>query len=644
MYKILKKFFDFDPIIRVFLRFIIETSFVIFIYLLWLIDIENFQKLSIIFHFGSLIIWLFTYKLLGLGRDRIRHSSLRSYIPILYFSAFFSASLTIWYFIYSGNLIVYNSMFLFIATLNTIVALRLVAREVIRKKTQSMKDNVLVYGTSDIAIDLMNSLAFSNKYNVVGFISDANENAKVIAGLPVIHLVELERFAEANNCKLVILARDEEYFVNKSSIFPTIINLGLSVCFAPTMDKAFDYEVQLKAITPEDVLGRPRVDQIDAVVGNEIKGKTLLVTGAGGSIGSELCRQILRYEPGKLILLEVNELALYSLEQELSVFLRVRNHKTVVKYILTSITDETKLESIFKNEKIEIIYHAAAYKHVPILEDNIVSGIENNVFGTNVLAKLAHRAGAEKFILISTDKAVRPTNVMGASKRLAELIIQDLSKYSQTKYAIVRFGNVLGSSGSVIPKFKNQINAGGPVTVTHPEINRFFMSIPEASHLVLNAGAMASGGETFLLDMGDPVKIIELAKSLIRQHGLQPVLAAELGERKLRFNEILIEYTGLRPGEKLYEELLVDGVAQTTANQKIFRSTDGIIENLDMNVILSRLAQHVKENNASKILELLRELPISYQTTVDVPTSNIDKIEVSEPKSHLDKPSENLRF
>ena len=279
--------------------------------------------------------------------------------------------------------------------------------------------------------------------------------------------------------------------------------------------------------------------------------------------------------------------------------------------------DTHVLDSIFGLGKVDTVVHAAAFKHVPIVEDNFIAGITNNVFGTKCLADFAHRFGVDKFILISTDKAVRPTNVMGATKRLAELVVQDLSKSSDTIFTMVRFGNVLGSSGSVIPKFKSQINVGGPITVTHEEIMRYFMSIPEAAHLVLNAGTFARGGEVFLLDMGNPVKIVELAKSMIRQHGLQPVLASEIKQRQKRDNEILMEFTGLRPGEKLYEELLVDGVAQKTPNPKIFKSDDGVLEELDIAKALRLLEKNIQDGHYRVIIKQLRDLPLSYQPSIN---------------------------
>ena len=280
------------------------------------------------------------------------------------------------------------------------------------------------------------------------------------------------------------------------------------------------------------------------------------------------------YGPEKLVVLEINEFALYCLEQELSTWGSANNIRTEISYVLGSVNDDSVLNNIFDFHNINQVYRKTAYKHVPILENNITVGIINNVFGTRKLANFASLYKVNKFVLISSDKAVRPTNIMGATKRLAEMVVKDFAQNSNAIFTMVRFGNVLGSSGSVIPKFKDQIKAGGPVTVTHPEITRYFMSIPEAAHLVLCANALANGGEVFLLDMGEAVKIVELAKAMIRQHGLQPVIAKNLIVKTKQDNELEIEFTKLRPGEKLYEELLIGGVCQRTSNSQILKSED----------------------------------------------------------------------
>lgn len=577
---------------------------------------------TIIINLVNFLIWCGLYFSLGLHKDRLRYSSLRSYTPILKLSFLIGTFLVFEGIFLFESLNIFASVFSTLLILNFLVGLRVFARELIRKNLEKVKKNILVYGVSDIAIDLVNAMTFSKKYKIVAFISDVPQKIHNLAGLPVIQLAEVEHYKKNRNCQLVVLATPGERTSEHSQTLHKFDELGLSVSYAPTMDRAFDYEVQLKAVRAEDVLGRPTSSiEFDQSLHHQISGRTILVTGAGGSIGSELCRQLLRYQPEKLVFLEINEFALYSLEQELE-DLKVQNNLSVeMLYVLGSVLDSTILEEIFENNKVNTVYHAAAYKHVPIIEENIAVGINNNVFGTKLVAEFSRDKGVDKFVLISSDKAVRPTNVMGASKRLAELLIQNFAKSSKTIFTMVRFGNVLGSSGSVIPKFKSQIKAGGPVTVTHPDINRYFMSTPEAAYLVLNAGTLAEGGDVFLLDMGEPIKILDLAKSMIRQHGLQPIISDDLCGRLKNDNELLIEFTGLRPGEKLYEELLVDGISEKTLNPKIFKSKDYDINQDELNMSLTKLAQFIADNNSQEILKLLKRLPIEYSTNSKFSTS-----------------------
>ena len=608
----LRYFFDLDRQLRIYLRFIIESIAIFAIYVLCFVISDALGQLSIAVHAFNAFIWIFAYKILGLHKDRLRFSSILSYLPIIRISVLSVLTLAIESLIFTGSLDIFWLLVYLLLSLNILVGLRVLVRQLIRREGNKARENILVYGTSDTAIDLVNAMAFGKKYNVVGFVSDT-QSTEPLAGLPVIPLRDVEDFARVNLCKLVVIVSKSLTPEHQTEVLIKLDRLGLSVSYAPTMDRAFNYEVQLKAVKAEEVLGRASEIPFDTSVQTELNKKTVLVTGAGGSIGSEICRQILRYVPEKLLILESNELALYNLEQEISDLIAKARSKTKVYYHLGSVTDKTALSRIFNAQRIDIVYHAAAYKHVPLVENNVIAGIFNNVFGTKYVSEFAHRFRAEKFVLVSTDKAVRPTNVMGASKRLAELVIQDFSKSSETIFAMVRFGNVLGSSGSVIPKFKSQINAGGPITVTHEEITRYFMSIPEAAHLVMSAGTFATGGDLFLLDMGEPVKIVELAKSMVRQHGLQPVFASQIAKRQKRENEILIEFTGLRPGEKLYEELLVDGVAQKTPNPKIFKSYDALREELDLARVLQSLEEKIQDGSSDAIIRLLRELPLSYQ-------------------------------
>jgi FlaA1/EpsC-like NDP-sugar epimerase len=353
---------------------------------------------------------------------------------------------------------------------------------------------------------------------------------------------------------------------------------------------------QLRDVEIEDLLGRePIHTDMDKICGY-IKGQTVLVTGAGGSIGSELCRQIARYNPRKLLMLDIYENGVYDLEQEL-----VRAHPELeYEVLIASVRDRARLESIFCIYRPTVVFHAAAHKHVPLMEHNPGEAIKNNVFGTLNVAECADKYNTRRFVLISTDKAVNPTNIMGATKRIAEMIIQGINKVSATEYVAVRFGNVLGSNGSVIPLFKQQIAEGGPVTVTHPDINRFFMTIPEAVELVLQAGSMANGGEIFILDMGQPVRIDDLARDLIRLSGLEPDV------------DIKIEYTGLRPGEKLCEELMMEEEGLTsTRHKKIFIGKPSDIDIASMRRDLEKL-KFLQSGSSEAIRDFIKTIVPTY--------------------------------
>ncbi len=358
------------------------------------------------------------------------------------------------------------------------------------------------------------------------------------------------------------------------------------------------------------LLGREAITSNQQLLAKNITGKNVMVTGAGGSIGSELCRQVLKQNPKSLILFELNEYNLYQIDQELSG--GAKNSASTVKIIpiLGSVQTEQRLITLMKNHNVDTIYHTAAYKHVPLVEDNIIAGIQNNVFGTLSCAQAAIEAKVENFTLISTDKAVRPTNIMGASKRLAELVLQALAdKKTATTFTIVRFGNVLGSSGSVVPLFKKQIEAGGPITITHPEIVRYFMLTQEAAELVIQASAMGHNGQVFVLDMGEPVKIVELARKMIQLSGKKEGL---LGNT--HHDEIAIQFIGLRPGEKLYEELLIGGNVEETCHHKIMTAMEEKLNWQEMMLVLNELERNCNEHDVVAIKQTLLSAPTGYQT------------------------------
>ncbi|MBI5890608.1 MAG: polysaccharide biosynthesis protein [Nitrosomonadales bacterium] len=406
---------------------------------------------------------------------------------------------------------------------------------------------VLVLGAGGAGIGLSKDLARSHEWHQVGFLDDDNsKHGRLVNGIKVLGRIDsLPYWAQRLGVNQIILAMPSASHQVRRHAIELANNHEIKALIVPAFEDLLSGRVaisQLRAVELDDLLGRDPVELDDAILQEQLTGKVVLVTGAGGSIGSELCRQIAFFMPKKLVLFESSEFALYNIEQEL----QMKFPHLDIAYLAGDVRDDVRLEQVFAECKPSAVFHAAAYKHVPLMErHNAWQAVRNNVFGTWRVACSAQRHGVEKFVLISTDKAVNPTNVMGTTKRLAEMVCQGLQRLDGTRFVIVRFGNVLGSNGSVIPKFREQIAQGGPITVTHPEITRFFMSIPEAAQLVMQAGCMGKGGEIFVLDMGEPVKIVDLAKDMIRLSGL--------GE-----DDIKIEFSGLRPGEKLYEELLAD--------------------------------------------------------------------------------------
>lgn len=407
---------------------------------------------------------------------------------------------------------------------------------------------VLVLGAGEAAVDLLRELARSRQWHVVGLLDDDPEKQKrLLNGVPVLGpLSEIVEHARRHDVRHVIMAMPSAEHSVRRQAAKSATEAGLAVLTVPSFDDLLSGRVaisQVRKVELEDLLGRDKVQLDDEGLHRLLADKVVLVTGAGGSIGSELCRQIAGFSPRLLVFFELSEFALYGIEQEFT----KRFPELAIACVVGDVREEARLAEVFGQYRPELVFHAAAYKHVPLMEkENAWQAVRNNVLGTWRVAQAAVDHGVGKFVLISTDKAVNPTNVMGASKRLAEMVCQAISENSAaTRVVMVRFGNVLGSSGSVIPKFREQILHGGPVTVTHPDVVRYFMLIPEAAQLVLQAGLMGQGGEIFVLDMGEPVKIVDLARDMIRLSGFTE-------------EDIRIEFTGLRPGEKLYEELLAD--------------------------------------------------------------------------------------
>jgi len=468
--------------------------------------------------------------------------------------------------------------------------------------------NVLVYGAGSAGVQLATALSYSSELNPVAFVDDDSSLLNhQIMGLKIYPSNKLEKIIVSMKIEEVLLAIPSSSRERKNEIVNFLGQYNVRVRTVPGVSELAQGNLKiddLHIVNIDDLLGRNLVPPNQNYLRSDITNKVVMITGAGGSIGSELCRQITNLEPKHIILFEQNEFSLYLIDQELKEIIGDAS-KILITPILCSVLNTDKLEQVCKNFLVQTIYHSAAYKHVPMIELNIFAGIENNIFGTLSCAEAAIAANVEVLVLISTDKAVRPTNTMGATKRFSELILQALSKKiknSQIKFSMVRFGNVLGSSGSVIPLFKKQIKNGGPVTVTDPDIIRYFMTIPEAAQLVIQAGSMSkSGGDVFILDMGKPVKIIDLAKKMIRLSGL------EVKDSNHPNGDIEIVFTGLRPGEKLYEELLIGGNVLPTDHKLILRSEEEMIDWSELEVILNKLKVSVKSRDYIAARKLLTQ-------------------------------------
>ena len=466
------------------------------------------------------------------------------------------------------------------------------------------KSRVLIYGAGSAGVQLASALNISSKLQAVGFIDDNKDlQGSSMSGLKVYPVDDIEELIIKHKVDEVLIAIPSASRSDRFTIIDKLERYPVMVRTLPGLTEIAQGKVKiddLLQVSIKDLLGRKSVEPNEMLLGKNITNKTVLVTGAGGSIGSELCRQIIFLKPKILILFELNELALYSIDKELS---KLNAGLIKIYPILGNVNNKIRLDSLFKRFEVDTVYHAAAYKHVPMVEFNNTEGIDNNIFGTLNCALSAIETGVKNFVLISTDKAVRPTNTMGATKRVAELILQAFSTtQNTTTFCMVRFGNVLGSSGSVIPLFKKQIVEGGPVTVTDKNIIRYFMTVTEAVELTIQAGAMGTGGDVFVLDMGQPVKIRELAEKLIRLSGLK------VKDENFPEGDIEIKYTGLRAGEKLYEELLIGDNVSKTENPLIMRAKEDKFEWVDLKSLLDKLSVSNKKSDHNSTREILKKI------------------------------------
>jgi len=493
------------------------------------------------------------------------------------------------------------------------------------------RHRLLIYGAGDAGAQTAAAVANGGEFELLGFVDDdATKIGRHINGVPVVAPNEVAETVDRLGVSDILLALPSASRQRRHEIIEGLRSLPVHIRTLPGMADLAAGKVSISdflELDLEDLLGRDPVPPNPALLARDLAGKVVLVTGAGGSIGSELCRQILDERPSKLLLVEHNEFGLYSIHQELAETVSRLSAAIELVPLLGNVRDYRRMADICRAYQPDTVYHAAAYKHVPMVEHNPCEGLANNVLGTLSVARAAMESATASFVLVSTDKAVRPTNVMGASKRIAEMILQALAAETmvrfdadlplaglvrnRTRFCMVRFGNVLGSSGSVVPLFRKQIEAGGPITLTHPEVTRYFMTIPEAAQLVLQAGAMAQGGEVFVLDMGQPVRIIELARRMVQLSG-HAVKEESGGE-----GEIEIKITGLRPGEKLYEELLIGDNPSPTAHPRVMKAREGCRSWDELRPWLLRLQRSTESNDIGDIGNVLQQLVTGYQPAAE---------------------------
>jgi FlaA1/EpsC-like NDP-sugar epimerase len=488
---------------------------------------------------------------------------------------------------------------------------------------RASRPKVLIYGAGTTGRQLAAAMANSHEMQVTGFLDDDDRlHGHMLNGQPIYNPADLDSLASTLNISDVLLAMPSLSRRRRNEILNQLRTTHMAVRTLPSLTDLAQGKVSisdLRELDIDDLLGREPVTPNHILLAKNIVGKVVLVTGAGGSIGSELCRQILAVGPSKLLLIEQSEFALYGIHQELEEKLSGRD--IVLVPLLASVQDDDRMREIMSTWHPDTVYHAAAYKHVPLVEHNPAAGIKNNVLGTLHTAQAAAENGVTDFVLISTDKAVRPTNVMGASKRLAEMALQALAAHQAgtaggitggTKFSMVRFGNVLGSSGSVVPKFRQQIRDGGPITLTHPDVTRYFMTIPEAAQLVIQAGAMAKGGDVFVLDMGQPVKIMDLARRMVELSGLT------VKDEEYPEGDIEIAVTGLRPGEKLYEELLIGDNPKPTVHPRIMKAHEDFMPWAEFEAKLNALDIALNVNDVGVIRLMMQQLVVGYTPADDI--------------------------
>ncbi len=597
-----------------------------FSYYLRLGDLVSLSERGLEALIYALIISFPIFLIFGLYKNIFRYSGLDSLFNV-------SKALSIYGIIYGTRLSILGikgiprtigfiqPLLLLLFIISWRVLVRFLLRKINNHYTKKDAIKAFVYGSGEAGRQLVKAMQDSQEISILGFLDD-DENKKgcLIDGKRIYSPYNLSNLIIKKDISLVLLAIPSISRKKRNEIIKNLLNYKIAVRTIPNISDLASGKsliTEFLDLEIDELLGRIPVEPFQSLMKKNISSKTILVTGAGGSIGSELCRQIIKHKPKKLLLVEISEYALYSIQEELN---ESKNKEIEIIPLIGSVQDSQRMERIISLFKPATIYHAAAYKHVPIVEENLIEGLKNNLLGTFELAKLALDKDVLNFVFISTDKAVRPTNIMGTTKRLAELSLQALNeknyilskRENKTKFTIVRFGNVLDSSGSVIPKFREQIKNGGPITLTHIDITRYFMTITEAAQLVIQAGAMAKGGDVFVLEMGNPIKIYDLALRMIELSGLS--LKNSLNIK----GDIEIKITGLRAGEKLYEELLLSKNPIKTKHPKIYRSKEPFIPYKDLVSEIDLLKVFIANNDLEKILDKLKNIVVDYSPSKEI--------------------------
>jgi len=595
---------------------LLDTSFLFIAF--WLAFFMRLDSVEPLFNkaywsifFGLLPVSLIAFMKLGLYRAVLRYINLHALWAVGIGTASATFTFIILAFFFDAN-VPRTVPFIFACLcLLFIGGTRIIARSLISRHLYRKREGVMIYGAGAAGRQLANALNQGQEYYVAGFIDDDKSKHKtIVQGIAVCGFESLEALINKKNVKRILLALPSIKRARRKEILADLQTLPLLVQTIPGMADIVEGNAKIaefKDVEIEDLLGRDPVAPRADLMAKNITNKVVMITGAGGSIGSELCRQIIKLQPKKLVLFELSEFGLYSIDKELNEYKAQHALDIEIVPIVGSVQHINRLETVMMSFNVQTVYHAAAYKHVPLVEHNVVEGVRNNIFGTYYAAKAAVNAKVETFVLISTDKAVRPTNVMGATKRMAELCLQALAKtQSRTRFCMVRFGNVLGSSGSVVPLFRKQIAAGGPVTLTHQDITRYFMTIPEAAQLVIQAGGMGKGGDVFVLDMGDSVKIKDLATKMINLSGYEVLSKANPN------GDIEIKCTGLRPGEKLYEELLIGDNVSGTSHERIMTANEIMLEWNEVEALLNKLDTACHDFEHQIIRQILLDAPLGF--------------------------------